>query len=308
MKSLIKDLARHGDTYAVSELRQDLRNRFPIRVWRKESPTRSPPAWPTKSRNTSCRGREAQGRGGEIARPGRRPPGGPRQGRNGQARGDDRRDRKVCSHAVQVTDAVQYAQDVMALQIKDRNFVPLVQTASEVGRHGPRGPDLAALRRLEGRREELSPFRSLFYQPSDNQQYVLAAHIQGHARGCGRRGPINVVLVADAEMVSDVFFRWREQGSIPGQDIVFDFDNITFALNALDALAGDDRFLEIRKAGPSTARWNASTSIPARPARKAPGWRGEEQGARRQHQEGDQTGRSQGEGDRLAKREAGTGT
>ena len=61
---------------------------------------------------------------------------------------------------------------------------------------------------------------------------------------------MNVVLAADVEMVSDMFFAWREQGSIPGQDINFDFDNVTFVLNALDALAGDDRFLELRKRRP----------------------------------------------------------
>ena len=102
-----------------------------------------------------------------------------------------------------------------------------------------------------GGREELSPFRSLFYQPSENEQYVLAAHIQGKPQGVqGAAGPLNVVLVADVEMVSDIFFRWREQGSIPGQEINFDFDNVTFVLNALDSLAGDDRFLELRKRRP----------------------------------------------------------
>ena len=40
---------------------------------------------------------------------------------------------------------------------------------------------------------------------------------------------------------------------MPGQDVDFDFDNVTFALNALDALAGDD-LLELRKRRPDTAR------------------------------------------------------
>jgi ABC-2 type transport system permease protein len=74
--------------------------------------------------------------------------------------------------------------------------------------------------------------------------------------------PMNVVLVADVETVSDVFFRWREQGSLPGQDVNFDFDNVTFVLNALDALAGDDRFLELRKRRPqhrTLAGFDAST-------------------------------------------------
>jgi ABC-2 type transport system permease protein len=42
----------------------------------------------------------------------------------------------------------------------------------------------------------------------------------------------------------------REKGRFPGQDIEYDFDNVTFVLNALDTLAGDNRFLEIRKRRP----------------------------------------------------------
>ena len=41
-------------------------------------------------------------------------------------------------------------------------------------------------------------------------------------------------------------------------EIGMHFDNIVFVANALDALAGDDRFIEIRKRSPSTAR---STTI-----------------------------------------------
>jgi len=61
---------------------------------------------------------------------------------------------------------------------------------------------------------------------------------------------INVVLVADIDMLYRDFFRLREQGSIPEAGVNFDFDNVTFVLNVLDALAGDDRFMEIRKRRP----------------------------------------------------------
>ncbi len=46
------------------------------------------------------------------------------------------------------------------------------------------------------------------------------------------------------------FFRIREQGDIPEAGIHFDFDNVTFALNVVDYLAGDERFIEIRKRRP----------------------------------------------------------
>jgi ABC-2 type transport system permease protein len=96
--------------------------------------------------------------------------------------------------------------------------------------------------------EGLNPARSLYYQPSDGQQYVLAAHIQGKPSGAKKE--MNVVLVADVDMVGDQFFRWREAGGIPGLDIDISFDNVNFALNALDSLAGDERFLELRKRRP----------------------------------------------------------
>ena len=59
-----------------------------------------------------------------------------------------------------------------------------------------------------------------------------------------------MVLVADIDMLTDEFFRLREQGEVPGMGMTFDFDNTTFVLNAIDSLAGEDRFLELRKRRP----------------------------------------------------------
>lgn len=61
---------------------------------------------------------------------------------------------------------------------------------------------------------------------------------------------INVIVVADIDMLSEDFFRLREQGDIPEANIRFDFDNVPFVLNVLDQLAGDERFLELRKRRP----------------------------------------------------------
>ena len=57
-------------------------------------------------------------------------------------------------------------------------------------------------------------------------------------------------VVADIDMLSQDFFRLREQGDMPEVGIHFDFDNVTFVLNVLDELAGDHRFIEIRKRRP----------------------------------------------------------
>ena len=252
LKSLIKGVVGGGDTFAVSELRQDLRNRFPIRVSGEgisdDESARLADEEPARLLAEAAKLKEEAAKlKGEV--------GGKQAARVKEetARIEEAiaKLNEGLSQTATVADAIKYAEGVMALQIKDRTFVPLVQTGSEAAGTIPVGRISQPFEDPEGRREELSPFRSLFYQPSDNQQYVLAAHIQGTPRGMkGASAPMNVVLVADVEMVSDVFFRWREQGSIPGQDINFDFDNVTFVLNALDSLAGDDRFLELRKRRP----------------------------------------------------------
>jgi ABC-2 type transport system permease protein len=61
---------------------------------------------------------------------------------------------------------------------------------------------------------------------------------------------LHVVLVADIDMLSDAFFQLREMGESQENELNFQFDNVTFILNALDKLAGDQRFIDIRKRRP----------------------------------------------------------
>lgn len=120
----------------------------------------------------------------------------------------------------------------------------------------------------------LNPNRRLI--PGD-LPYILAAHIHGKlgddaAKPTGGEKPeekkpaaaeLNVVLVADIDMLHQEFFRLREQGDIPEAGLSFDFDNVTFVLNALDSLAGDTRFLDLRKRRPqhrTLSRIDASTA------------------------------------------------
>lgn len=58
---------------------------------------------------------------------------------------------------------------------------------------------------------------------------------------------INVVLVADTDWISSIIFQLREAGE--NQDMLVDwqFQNVPFVLNTLDVLAGDDRFVSLRK-------------------------------------------------------------
>jgi len=69
----------------------------------------------------------------------------------------------------------------------------------------------------------------------------------------GKTRDIDVILVSDIDLMYSQFFQLRSFGQDPDQEINFNFDNVSFVLNVLDALAGDDRsmkFIEIRKRRP----------------------------------------------------------
>ena len=57
---------------------------------------------------------------------------------------------------------------------------------------------------------------------------------------------IDVILVADIDLLADMLFHLRQLGNEPGSGINLNFDNVTFVLNAIDSVAGDERFLAVR--------------------------------------------------------------
>jgi ABC-2 type transport system permease protein len=61
---------------------------------------------------------------------------------------------------------------------------------------------------------------------------------------------IDVLLVSDIDMLSDMLFNLRRMGNEPGAGINLNFDNVTFILNAIDSVSGDDRFLAVRNRRP----------------------------------------------------------
>jgi len=76
--------------------------------------------------------------------------------------------------------------------------------------------------------------------------YTLAAHVQGSAPpGQGENKQmksVNLTVIADLDFISEQFFTIRERGM---QNL--DFDNVTFFLNCMDMLVGDESFVELRK-------------------------------------------------------------
>ncbi|MHC4416279.1 MAG: Gldg family protein [Planctomycetota bacterium] len=106
----------------------------------------------------------------------------------------------------------------------------------------------------------LNPNRRL--QPT-RERYTMAAHIRGEVAGAeppadgdaqpDERAPetsrLDVVLVADIDVLYSVFFAMRARGNEPDAPQI-NVDNVTFVLNILDNLARDDRFIDIRKRRP----------------------------------------------------------
>jgi ABC-2 type transport system permease protein len=109
--------------------------------------------------------------------------------------------------------------------------------------------------------------RRRYYQTGD--EYTLAARITGEAPADAEpadaakkkdaekkdqkpRARLNVIAIADMDFIGEQFFRIRAE-KIEG----LDFDNITFVLNGVDVLAGDESFVGLRKKRPRHHRLRA---------------------------------------------------
>jgi ABC-2 type transport system permease protein len=61
---------------------------------------------------------------------------------------------------------------------------------------------------------------------------------------------MNVILVADIDMLASVFFDIRARRQPDSSDMELVTDNVPFVLNAIDYLAGDMRFIDVRSKRP----------------------------------------------------------
>jgi ABC-2 type transport system permease protein len=78
----------------------------------------------------------------------------------------------------------------------------------------------------------------------EGKELVLAAHVRGAGGFAEKAGvrPVNVIAIADLDFISNRFFEMRSNSPVNAS-----FDNLTFFLNCIDVLAGDESFIALRK-------------------------------------------------------------
>jgi ABC-2 type transport system permease protein len=129
----------------------------------------------------------------------------------------------------------------------DVNWTPLAQTGLRTGTieveqvMGNRG-DMRQLQIFEKQAKE-----SMVLAVAIERKSVAESGPEAGKDGGSAAKPIRAVVVADIDLMDGRIFGLRNR---PDEVFGLNFDNVTFVLNILDSLAGDDRFLEIRKRKP----------------------------------------------------------
>jgi len=133
----------------------------------------------------------------------------------------------------------------------DVTWTPLVRT-------DPKRSGTIDVDRVLGNRGDMRQLQ--LHEKQAKETFVLAVLVEGRKAaeppavatgeeaGAAPAGkPIKAVIVADIDLLDGRIFGLRSR---PDEVFGLDFDNVEFALNILDGLAGDDRFIDIRKRKP----------------------------------------------------------
>ncbi len=130
---------------------------------------------------------------------------------------------------------------------------PLIQSLTVPGTDGSNGT-MPKYESGQGLRDGVlvwDPFGSL--QPNPSPQYhimnkplQLAVSVTSKPADGQQKG-VNVICVADLDVIGDEMFNLRRQNPDPN----LRFDNVPFVLNCIDSLAGDDSLIELRKRRPA---------------------------------------------------------
>ena len=133
-----------------------------------------------------------------------------------------------------------YSGSINKSSESNSDFTPLLQTGLESGRLrweefvDDGGFNFLSMQSAANPRRD--PLRRI-----DSKKYTLAAQVKSESGDT----PVNAIFCSDIDMISDFFFEERNLGNLN-----ISFDNVTFVLNAVDALAGDESFIELRSRRP----------------------------------------------------------
>jgi ABC-2 type transport system permease protein len=86
----------------------------------------------------------------------------------------------------------------------------------------------------------LMPYQGPRY--ATGADYAIAARVSGQNVADGDTTRANVIFIADLDFISDQFFEIRRRGIEN-----LNFDNVSFILNCIDVLVGDESFVELRR-------------------------------------------------------------
>jgi ABC-2 type transport system permease protein len=121
------------------------------------------------------------------------------------------------------------------------NYEPLLQTGRLSGAHNWQG---LVQRGFFGM--SLNPRPRRVQTP---ESYTIAASISGSSGAASDSSvdlsglkAVDLIVITDVDFITEQFFRIRESGIQNYQ-----FDNVTFFLNCIDRLAGDETFVDLRK-------------------------------------------------------------
>jgi ABC-2 type transport system permease protein len=114
-------------------------------------------------------------------------------------------------------------------------------------REGPvRGESYVLAARVQATQKQLPPAAKS--DTDDGTKDGDAAEKDAAANtGNAKETKIDVVVVSDIDLLHNNFFDMRAQQDT---ELALAFDNVTFVLNTIDVLAGEERFVEIRKRRP----------------------------------------------------------
>ena len=115
------------------------------------------------------------------------------------------------------------------------NFEPIIKSSTEAG-----NIDYSQVVQKSFFGIGLMPYAGPRY--ATGADYPLAAHISGVSAVEGDTTRANIIFVADIDFISDQFFEIRRRGLEN-----LNFDNVSFFLNCIDVLVGDDSFVELRR-------------------------------------------------------------